>query len=408
MAEKKQFERSKPHLNIGTIGHVDHGKTTLAAAITSALSKQNKAKKTDYSEIDKAPEERKRGITIQATDVEFESDKRHYSLVDCPGHADYIKNMITGASELDGAILVVSSDDGVSQQSHEHMLLAKQIGIKNIVVFINDKTSKGLDEENKELLEFDVRGNLEKYGYDKEKTPIIFASALRALEDKPKEKGVKNPVYDPQEEAKILQLVETIDTHIPLPERDETKPFFMYIKDKFSITGQGTVVAGVVRRGKLNIGDKVELVGFGKKKEAVVKSIESHKKIITQAVPGDDVGINLRGVEYEEVETGQVLAALGSISMHKKFKAQTYILSTEERGRKSGFKTGYKPQFFFSSLDITGTIELPDKDQIVNPGDTVELTVELIEPVAIEQNVNFTIREGGSTVGTGVVTKIIE
>jgi elongation factor Tu len=404
---KEKFDRTKPHVNIGTIGHVDHGKTTLAAAITSVLAKQNKAKKKDYSEIDKAPEEKKRGITIQATDVEFESDKRHYSLSDCPGHADYIKNMITGASELDGAILVVSSDDGVVEQSHEHMLLAKQIGIKNIVVFINDKTSKGLDEETKELLETDVQSNLEKYGYDKEKTPIMVASAYRALEDKPKEKGVKNPAYDPQEEAKILKLVELLDTNIPIPERKENEPFFMYIKDKFSITGQGTVVAGIVKRGKLNVGQEVELIGFGKKKKAVVKSIESHLKTLDQAVPGDDIGINLRGVEFEEVERGQVLANPGSISMHKKFKAQTYILSKEERGRETSFVNGYKPQFFFSALDITGNVELPG-DKVVNPGDNVELTIELIDLVPIEKNSSFTIREGGKTVGTGVVTEIIE
>jgi elongation factor Tu len=406
MAEKKttpagkkmKFDSSKPHINIGTIGHVDHGKTTLAAAITSVLAKQGRAAKKDYSEIDKAPEEKARGITIQTTHVEFESENRHYALIDCPGHADYIKNMITGAAQMDGAILVVSSADGAMPQTEEHMLLAKQIGVENIVVFINDKTSEGIDEDTKELLEGDIRSHLEKYGYDQEGkkiTPIIFASALKALNG------------DSAEEEKILQLVKAIDEHIPIPERDETKPFLMYIEDIFSITGHGTVVTGKVQRGKLKKGDEVELVGLGQKKKSVVKGIEMFKKEVEEALPGYDIGVCLREIKHEEVRKGQVLAKPGTITPRKKFKAHAYILSKDERGRHTSFHNGYRPQFFISTIDITGTVELPS-DKEVSPGSDIEFMVDLIDYVAIEKNDKFIMREGGHTVGEGVITEIIE
>jgi len=406
MAEKKTdtkgaqklFDRSLIHMNIGTIGHVDHGKTTLSAAITKVLSEKGWAKFLDYDRIDKAPEEKKRGITISTTHVEFRTETRHYALIDCPGHADYIKNMITGAAQMEGAILVVSSSDGAMPQTEEHLLLAKQIGVENIVVFINDKTSEGIDEETKELLEGDIRSHLEKYGYDKDgnkNTPIIFASALKAL------KG------DVEEGKKILQLIEAIDKHIPIPERDENKPFLMYIEDMFTIGGQGTVVTGKVRRGKVKIGDKLEIIGFGAKKEAVVKGIEMFHKSLDEARPGDDVGINLRGVERGEVRKGQVLAFPGTITPHKKFIAHAYILSKGERGRHTSFQSGYRPQFFISTADITGTVDLP-KDKEVSPGSDIEFTVELIDVIAIEKNDKFIMREGGHTVGEGVITEIIE
>lgn len=395
---KQIFDRSKTHMNIGTIGHVDHGKTTLSAAITSVLAKQGKAKKKDYAEIDKAPEERKRGITISTTHVEFESDKRHYALIDCPGHADYIKNMITGAAQMDGAVLVVSSSDGAMPQTEEHMLLAKQIGVENIVVFINDKTSEGLDEETKELLEGDIRSHLEKYGYDgegKEPTPIIFASALKAL------KG------DSKEEEKIVKLVESIDNHIPVPPRDVDKPFLMYIEDVFNITGRGTVATGKVKRGKLEKNSEVEIVGFGSSLKSVVTGIEMFKQELNEAIPGDDVGVLLRGIKSEQIRKGQVLAIPGSVKPHKKFAAHAYILSKDERGRHTSFESGYRPQFFISTIDITGTIELP-KDKQVEPGSNIEFTVDLIDYVAIDKNDKFIMREGNHTIGEGVITEIIE
>ncbi|CAJ0824573.1 22172_t:CDS:2 [Entrophospora sp. SA101] len=397
MAEKQKFDRTKPHLNIGTIGHVDHGKTTLSAAITSILAKQNKAKKKSYEDIDKAPEEKKRGITISATHVEFETDKRHYALIDCPGHADYIKNMITGAAQMDGAILVLSAQDGTMEQTKEHLLLAQQVGVKHLVVFIN-KVDVIQDLEQIELVKEEIKEELKLRGYDSENTPIIGGSALCALEDRQPELG----------EKAILELLEAIDNHIPIPPRDETKPFLMYIEDSFTISGQGTVATGKVRQGKLKVGDEVEIVGFGAKKKAVVKGIEMFHKQLDETKPGDDVGINLRGVERSEILRGQVLAAPGSITPHKKFEAAAYILSKDERGRHTEFKSGYRPQFYIYTADITGTIELPENAPHVEPGNTVAFAVELINDVALEVGDTFSIREGAHTIGRGTITKITD
>jgi elongation factor Tu len=398
---KATFDSSKPHMNIGTIGHVDHGKTTLAAAITSVLSKRGKAEKKDYSEIDRAPEERKRGITINTTHVEFESDKRHYALIDCPGHADYIKNMITGAAQMDGAILVVSSADGAMPQTEEHMLLAKQIGVPSVVVFINDKTTEGLDEDTKELLEGDIRSHLEKHGYDeegKELTPIIFASALKALRG------------DENEEDKIVKLIEAVDNHMPLPEGDVNKPFLMYIEDVYIVKGQGPVATGKVKQGQLKVGDEVEIVGLGESKKCVVKGLEMFRKPLEVALPRYDVGVCLRGDFKDaksEIRRGQVLSIPGTVKPAKKFSAHAYILSKEERGRHTGFKSGYRPQFFISTIDVTGTVNL-DEGKIVTPGSNVEFTVELMDSVAIQKNDKFIMREGGITVGQGIITDILE
>lgn len=426
MAEKKvkeKYDSSFSHVNIGTIGHVDHGKTTLAAAITEVLAKLELAQFKDYGDIDKAPEEKKRGITISTTHIEFRTisgllnyyyqkvlgkeveeknfnlnQGRHYAMIDCPGHADYIKNMITGAAQMDGAIVVISSADGSMPQTEEHLLLAKKVGVKEVVVFINDKTTEGLDEDTKSLLEEDIRANLRKYGYDeedKEKTPIIVASALKAL------KG------DTNEETKILQLLEAVDNHIAIPERDENKPFLMYIEDVFSITGQGTVVTGKVQQGKLKKGDEVEIVGLGPKKKSVVKGIEMFRKEVEEAKPGYDIGICLRDIKHEEVRKGKVLAAPNTVTSHKKFIAQAYILSKEERGRHSAFHSGYRPQFFIFTADVTGTVELPAGKE-VSPGSNIEFNVDLIEPVVLKKNDNFIMREGGITIGEGVITEILE
>ncbi|CAG8494055.1 31855_t:CDS:2 [Racocetra persica] len=420
MAEKKvkeKYNSSFPHVNIGTMGHVDHGKTTLTAAITKALSRIRLAKFKDYGDIDKAPEEKKRGITISTTHIEFETvsglenyyrkmvlgeevdehsfnlqEGRHYGMIDCPGHADYIKNTITGAAQMDGVIVVVSSADGSMTQTKEHLLLARTIGIERVVVFINDKTSEGLDEETKALLEADIRSDLETYGYDKEgeeKTPIIVASALKAL------KG------DTNEEIKILQLLEVVDNHITIPERDESKPFLMYIEDVFSITGSGTVVTGNPLQGKLRKGDEVEIVGLGPKKKSVVKGIEMFQKEMEEAKPGDTIGVCLRDIKLEEVRKGQALAAPGTVTPHKKFKAHAYILSKEERGRHTSFEDGYRPQFFTATINITGTVKLPSEKK-VEPGSDIEFEVDLIEPVVIRKNDNFAMREGGITVGIAI------
>ena len=394
------------HLNIGTIGHVDHGKTTLSAALTEVFSNlpeaAGKTKRRDYGQIDKAPEEMKRGITISTTHVELYSKKRHYALIDCPGHADYIKNMITGAAQMDGAILVVSSTDGSMPQTEEHMNLARQIGIKRIVVFINDKTLDGkIDEEMKYILEDDIRGPLRNHGYDndQEQTPIIIASALKAL------KG------DKEEQAKLIELMDQVDAHIPLPERKTDAPFYMPIEGVYIITGQGPVVTGKVISGTAKVGQEIELVGLdGGNKKCVIKGIEMFNRPLKEAVPGYDVGICLRTDIKDPkiaIRRGQVLADPGTVKTSDKFAAKVYVLSKEERGRHTGFSNGYRPQFFISVNDVTGTITLQDGQEIVEPGSTCEFTVELEKPVVIKENDRFVMREGGKTVGQGVITKVL-
>ena len=392
---KQKFDRSKPHVNIGTIGHVDHGKTTLTAAITKCLAEKGMAEFTDYSNIDKAPEERERGITINTAHVEYETDKRHYAHVDCPGHADYVKNMITGAAQMDGAILVIAATDGPMAQTREHILLARQVGVPRMVVFMN-KCDQVDDPELLDLVEMEIRDLLNEYGFDGDNTPIIRGSALKALEG------------DPEAKAKIYELMDAVDEWIPTPERDNDKPFLMSIEDVFTITGRGTVVTGRVERGKLNLNDTVEIVGIKPTKSTVVTGIEMFRKQLDFAEAGDNAGVLLRGISREEVERGQVLAKPGSVTPHHKFKAQVYVLSKEEGGRHTPFFANYRPQFYFRTTDVTGVIELPTGVDMVMPGDNVEITVDLIHPIAIENGTKFSIREGGRTVGAGNVSEIID
>ncbi|MGM9879204.1 MAG: elongation factor Tu [Bacilli bacterium] len=392
---KEKFNRSKPHVNIGTIGHVDHGKTTLTAAITKVLAEQGGANFVDYANIDKAPEERERGITINTAHVEYETEKRHYAHVDCPGHADYVKNMITGAAQMDGAILVIAATDGPMAQTREHILLSRQVGVPRMVVFLN-KCDMVDDPELLELVEMEVRDLLNEYGFEGDETPIITGSALKALE------GDANYV------EKIKELMDAVDEWIPTPERDTEKPFLMSIEDVFTITGRGTVVTGRVERGKLNLNDEVEIVGIKPTKKTVVTGIEMFKKSLDYAEAGDNAGVLLRGISREEVERGQVLAKPGSVTPHKKFTAEVYVLSKEEGGRHTPFFANYRPQFYFRTTDVTGVIELPAGVEMVMPGDNVNMTVELIHPIAIEKGTQFSIREGGRTVGAGVVSEIVE
>ena len=390
---KEKFDRSKPHVNIGTIGHVDHGKTTLTAAITKRLSEKGQAKFEDYADIDKAPEERERGITINTAHVEYETDKRHYAHVDCPGHADYVKNMITGAAQMDGAILVLAATDGPMAQTREHILLARQVGVPRMVVFMN-KCDMVDDPEMLDLVEMDVRELLNKYGFEGDETPVIRGSALKALEG------------DPKWEEKIDELMDAVDEWIPTPERDNSKPFLMSIEDVFTITGRGTVVTGRVERGQLKLNDEVEIVGLKPTKKTVVTGIEMFRKQLDYAEAGDNAGVLLRGIAREEVQRGQVLAKPGTVTPHTKFEGQVYVLSKEEGGRHTPFFSNYRPQFYFRTTDVTGVIELPAGVEMVMPGDNVDMTVELIAPVALENGTKFSIREGGRTVGAGVVTKI--
>jgi len=392
---KEKFARSKPHLNIGTIGHVDHGKTTLTAAITKVLSKAGGAKYVEFAEIDKAPEERERGITINIAHVEYETAKRHYAHVDCPGHADYVKNMITGAAQMDGAILVVSAPDGPMPQTREHILLARQVGVPYIVVALN-KVDMMDDEELLDLVELEVRDLLTQYGFPGDDVPVVRVSALKALEE------------DPAAMNQIMDLMKAVDEYIPEPVREMDKPFLMAIEDVFTISGRGTVVTGRVERGKVLAGDEVEIVGFGDTRKTVATSLEMFRKILDDAHAGDNVGVLLRGTGKDEVERGQVLAKPGSITPHKKFKAEVYVLKKEEGGRHTPFFPGYRPQFYLRTTDVTGSIVLPEGVEMVMPGDNINMDVELIAPVALEDQLRFAIREGGRTVGAGVVTKIVE
>lgn len=392
---KEKFERGKPHLNIGTVGHVDHGKTTLTAAITKVLEKAGGASFIEFADIDKAPEERERGITINIAHVEYETATRHYAHVDCPGHADYVKNMITGAAQMDGAILVVSAPDGPMPQTREHILLARQVGVPYIVVALN-KVDMMDDEELLDLVELEVRDLLSQYGFPGDDVPVVRVSALKALEE------------DPAAEQQILDLMNAVDEYIPEPVRDMDKPFLMAIEDVFTISGRGTVVTGRVERGKIVAGDEVEIVGFGDTQKTVATSLEMFRKILDDAVAGDNVGVLLRGTGKDEVERGQVLSAPGSITPHRKFKAEVYVLKKEEGGRHTPFFPGYRPQFYLRTTDVTGSIVLPDGVEMVMPGDNINMDVELIAPVAMEEQLRFAIREGGRTVGAGVVTKITE
>ena len=392
---KEKFDRSKPHVNIGTIGHVDHGKTTLTAAITNVLSKKGFAEFVDYANIDKAPEERDRGITINTSHVEYQTEKRHYAHVDCPGHADYVKNMITGAAQMDGAILVIAATDGPMAQTREHILLARQVGVPRMVVFMN-KCDMVDDEELLDLVEMEIRELLSSYGFDGDNTPIIRGSALKALEG------------DPQYVEKINELMDAVDDWIPTPERDVDKPFLMSIEDVFTITGRGTVVTGRVERGQLKLNDEVEIVGLRDTQKTVVTGIEMFRKTLDYAEAGDNAGVLLRGISREDVERGQVLAKPGSVHPHKKFTAQVYVLSKEEGGRHTPFFSNYRPQFYFRTTDVTGVITLPEGTEMVMPGDNVTMTVELIAPIAVENGTKFSIREGGRTVGAGNVSEIME
>ena len=397
---KAKFERTKPHVNIGTIGHVDHGKTTLTAAITKALSLKGQAKFEDYANIDKAPEERERGITINTAHVEYETDKRHYAHVDCPGHADYVKNMITGAAQMDGAILVVSAADGPMPQTREHILLARQVGVPYIVVFMN-KVDQVDDPELLELVEMEIRDLLNEYDFPGDDTPIIKGSALQALEapDDP-----SNPAYAP-----IYELMDAVDEYIPTPERNENLPFLMPIEDIFTITGRGTVATGRVERGVLKLSEEVEIVGLQEEKmKTVVTGIEMFRKLLDFAEAGDNIGALLRGVQRTDIKRGQVLCKPGSIHPHTRFHGQVYVLKKDEGGRHTPFFNNYRPQFFFRTTDVTGIIKLPEGVEMCMPGDNVEMDVELITPIAIEEGLRFAIRDVGRTVGSGVVTKIAE
>ena len=393
---KKKFERTKPHVNIGTIGHVDHGKTTLTAAITQVLSKTGGAEFVAYDQIDKAPEERERGITINTAHVEYQTEKRHYAHVDCPGHADYVKNMITGAAQMDGAILVVSAADGPMPQTREHILLARQVGVPAMVVFLN-KADMVDDAELLELVEMEVRELLSSYDFPGDEIPIITGSALKALEG------------DPEYEAKIVELMKAVDDYIPTPERATDKPFLMPVEDVFTITGRGTVATGRVERGTVKVGDTVEIVGMTEKpKTTVVTGVEMFRKLLDAAVAGDNIGALLRGIERKEIERGQVLAKPGSIKPHTNYKGEVYVLTKEEGGRHTPFFNGYRPQFYFRTTDVTGVVKLPEGVEMVMPGDNVQMSIELITPIAIEEGLRFAIREGGRTVGAGVVTAIAE
>ncbi len=394
---KEKFERKKPHVNVGTIGHIDHGKTTLTAAITRVLSEKGMAEFTAFDEIDKAPEERERGITIATAHVEYETEKRHYAHVDCPGHADYIKNMITGAAQMDGAILVVGADDGPMPQTREHILLARQVGVPAIVVFLN-KCDMVDDEELIELVELELRELLTKYEFPGDDVPIIRGSALEAL---------NNPT-DEEKTKCIWELMDALDNYIPEPERDIDKPFLMPIEDVFSISGRGTVVTGRVERGVIHVGDEVEIVGIRPTQKTVCTGLEMFRKILDEGRAGDNIGVLLRGTKRDEVERGQVLAQPGTITPHTKFEAEVYVLSKEEGGRHTPFFAGYRPQFYFRTTDVTGVVQLPEGVEMVMPGDNVKFTVELIQPIAMEEGLRFAVREGGRTVGAGVVTKILE
>ena len=390
---KEKYDRSKPHVNIGTIGHVDHGKTTLTAAISATLAKRGLAQKVDFGSIDKAPEEKARGITINTAHIEYETAKRHYAHVDCPGHADYVKNMITGAAQMDGAILVIAATDGPMAQTREHILLARQVGVPKMVVFLN-KCDMVDDPELLDLVEMEVRELLNSYGFDGDNTPIIRGSALKALEG------------DPAYEDKIMELMDAVDEWIPTPERDNDKPFLMSIEDVFTITGRGTVVTGRVERGTLKLNEEVEIVGIKDTRKTTVTGIEMFRKQLDFAQAGDNAGVLLRGITRDEVERGQVLAKPGTVTPHTKFEAEVYVLSKEEGGRHTPFFSNYRPQFYFRTTDVTGVIELPEGTEMVMPGDNTRMTVELIHPIAIEQGTKFSIREGGRTVGSGVVSKI--
>jgi len=392
---KAKFERTKPHVNIGTIGHVDHGKTTLTAAITLVLSKQGLAQVKDYASIDSAPEEKARGITINTAHIEYETKNRHYAHVDCPGHADYVKNMITGAAQMDGAILVVSAADGAMPQTREHILLAGQVGVPKMVVYLN-KADMVDDPELIELVEMEIRELLDEYGFPGDETPIIVGSALKALEG------------DEQAQKSILELMDAVDSYIPLPERATDKPFLMPIEDVFTITGRGTVVTGRVDRGTIKVNDPVEIIGIKPTKASVVTGVEMFRKLLDYAQAGDNVGLLLRGISRDEVQRGQVIAKPKSVTPHTKFTAQVYVLTKEEGGRHTPFFSNYRPQFYFRTTDITGVINLPEGIEMVMPGDNTEMVVELIHPIALEQGTKFSIREGGHTVGAGSVIQIIE
>ncbi len=398
---KEKFVRSKPHVNIGTIGHVDHGKTTTTAAITKYLSLLGQANFEDYSAIDSAPEEKARGITINTAHVEYETDKRHYAHVDCPGHADYVKNMITGAAQMDGAILVVSAADGPMPQTREHILLARQVGVKYIVVYLN-KCDMVDDPELLELVEMEVRDLLSSYGFPGDEIPIVKGSSLKALESTSKDATA--PEYQC-----IKELMDAVDAYIPTPERPIDQPFLMPIEDVMTISGRGTVVTGRVERGQLKVQDEIEIVGLSKEaKKTVVTGVEMFRKTLDQAEAGDNIGVLLRGVQREDVERGQVLAKPGTIHPHTKFKAQVYVLTADEGGRHTPFFNGYRPQFYFRTTDVTGLIDLPAGTEMVMPGDNTDMTIELITPIALEQGLRFAIREGGRTVGSGVVAEVIE
>ena len=392
---KQKFERTKPHVNIGTIGHIDHGKTTLTAAITTYLAKQGMAEAKDYASIDSAPEEKERGITINTAHVEYETAKRHYAHVDCPGHADYVKNMITGAAQMDGGILVVAATDGPMPQTREHILLARQVGVPQLVVFLN-KCDMVDDEELIELVEMEVRDLLSEYDFPGDEIPVIRGSALKALEG--------DPAWTP----KIQELMDAVDSYIPTPTRDTDKPFLMPIEDVFTITGRGTVVTGRVERGTVKVGDEVEIIGIKETQKTVVTGVEMFRKLLDKAEAGDNIGALLRGITREAVQRGQVLAKPGSVHPHHKFNAQVYVLSKDEGGRHTPFFSNYRPQFYFRTTDVTGVIMLPEGVEMVMPGDNVEMIVELIHPIAIEQGTKFSIREGGRTVGAGSVTTVIE
>ena len=391
---KEHYDRSKPHVNIGTIGHVDHGKTTLTAAITTVLGKKGLANPQDYASIDAAPEERERGITINTAHVEYETEKRHYAHIDAPGHADYVKNMITGAAQMDGAILVVSATDGPMPQTREHILLSRQVGVKYLIVFLN-KIDLVDDEELIDPVEMEVRELLSEYGFPGDDTPVIKGSALKALQG------------DPDAEAAIMELMDTVDEYIPTPERDTDKPLLLPVEDVFSITGRGTVASGRIDRGAVRVGDEIEIVGIKPEtQKAVVTGVEMFRKTLDYGEAGDNVGVLLRGIQREDIERGQVIAKPGSITPHTKFKAEVYVLTKEEGGRHTPFFNNYRPQFYFRTTDVTGTIVLPEGTEMVMPGDNVTIDVELIHPVAIENGTTFSIREGGRTVGSGIVTEI--
>ena len=394
---KEKFSRTKPHLNVGTIGHVDHGKTTLTAALTKVLAAKHGGEVKGYDQIDNAPEERERGITISTTHVEYTTDKRHYAHVDCPGHADYVKNMITGAAQMDGAILVVSAADGPMPQTREHILLARQVGVPYIVVYLN-KADQVDDKDLLELVQEEVRDLLNKYGFPGDKTPIVIGSALKALEGDQSELG----------EPSIMKLAEALDAYIPQPQRAIDGPFLMPIEDVFSISGRGTVVTGRIERGIVKVGDEIEIVGIKPTIKTTVTGVEMFRKLLDQGEAGDNVGVLLRGTKREEVERGQVLAKPGSITPHTKFEAEVYVLTKEEGGRHTPFFNGYRPQFYFRTTDVTGSCELPQGTEMVMPGDNIKMVVTLINPIAMEQGLRFAIREGGRTVGAGVVAKVIE